>query len=144
MMVSGRVCGMIRRDVEALLKSLKVQDGQALRKEQDFMALHSWKFGLVKRYPSGKEDLTGIDHEYWHFRYVGQPHAEYMHSRDLVLEEYLDLLKEKEQLAVRGSDGDYIIYWREARDGRITLPRAKDYTVSSTNTGAWIITVREP
>jgi len=49
-------------------------------------------FGFVERYPAGKEHLTGIAHEPWHFRYVGQAHARRMGELGLVLEEYLDWL----------------------------------------------------
>ena len=31
------------------------------------------QYGWVQRYPAGKEAITGIGHEPWHFRYVGQP-----------------------------------------------------------------------
>ena len=51
------------------------------------------EFGFVLRYPAGKEAVTGIGHEPWHFRYVGQPHARLMEGRGLVLEEYLDWLR---------------------------------------------------
>lgn len=46
-------------------------------------------YGFVERYPSGKEAVTGIAHEPWHFRYVGTPHAEEMTRLGLTLEEYL-------------------------------------------------------
>ena len=46
-------------------------------------------FGFVERYPAGKETVTGIAHEPWHFRYVGQVHARELVRRGLVLEEYL-------------------------------------------------------
>lgn len=46
-------------------------------------------FGFVERYPAGKETVTGIAHEPWHFRYVGPAHAQEMVRRGLVLEEYL-------------------------------------------------------
>ncbi len=45
--------------------------------------------GFVLRYPAGKENITGIAHEPWHFRYVGAPHAERMAAAGLCLEEYL-------------------------------------------------------
>ncbi len=47
-------------------------------------------YGFVERYPAGKEKVTGIGHEPWHFRYVGRPHARIMTDRGLVLEEYLE------------------------------------------------------
>lgn len=45
--------------------------------------------GFVERYPAGKEIITGVAHEPWHFRYVGMPHSERMARMGLTLEEYL-------------------------------------------------------
>lgn len=53
------------------------------------------QYGFVLRYPEGKSHLTGIDFESWHFRYVGVENAQYMEQHDLVLEEYLALLKDR-------------------------------------------------
>ncbi len=50
------------------------------------------KYGFILRYPAGKEHITGIGHEPWHFRYVGVPHAEIMASEGLTLVEYTDFL----------------------------------------------------
>ena len=36
------------------------------------------QYGFVERYPKGKEEVTGIAWEPWHFRYVGAPHAALM------------------------------------------------------------------
>lgn len=44
--------------------------------------------GFVLRYPAGKEAVTGIAHEPWHFRYVGVPHAARMVAAGQCLEEY--------------------------------------------------------
>lgn len=51
------------------------------------------RYGFIERYPQGKEHITGIGHEPWHFRYVGVPHAAIMYNNGLVLEEYIDLLR---------------------------------------------------
>lgn len=51
-------------------------------------------FGFVERYPAGKENVTGIAHEPWHFRYVGIPHAAIMAEQGLTLEEYIAFLKQ--------------------------------------------------
>ncbi|MCM1193152.1 MAG: M15 family metallopeptidase [Butyrivibrio sp.] len=51
------------------------------------------KYGFILRYPFGKESITGISHEPWHFRYVGIPHAEIMEKNDLTLEEYVEFVK---------------------------------------------------
>lgn len=52
------------------------------------------KYGFILRYPAGKERITGIAHEPWHFRYVGAPHGVIMSAMDLTLEEYLELLED--------------------------------------------------
>ena len=51
------------------------------------------EFGFVERYPAGKEAVTGIAYEPWHFRYVGAPHAQIMRNKGLTLEEYHRFLK---------------------------------------------------
>ena len=53
--------------------------------------LRAADYGFILRYPAGKEHITGIAHEPWHFRYVGAPHAARMAARNLTLEEYLAL-----------------------------------------------------
>lgn len=50
------------------------------------------EYGFVLRYPTDKVDLTGIDYEPWHFRYVGKEHAEKMNEFGFCLEEYIDYL----------------------------------------------------
>ena len=50
-------------------------------------------WGFTERYLAGKESVTGIGEEPWHFRYVGTPHALIMEERGLVLEEYIQLLR---------------------------------------------------
>lgn len=52
------------------------------------------QFGFTERYPKGKESITGIAHEPWHFRYVGAPHSKIMREMGVTLEEYLFHLKE--------------------------------------------------
>ncbi|WP_241209365.1 M15 family metallopeptidase [Streptococcus sp. DD11] len=51
------------------------------------------QYGFVLRYPEGKSDVTGVDFENWHYRYVGVENAQYMQQHNLVLEEYLTMLK---------------------------------------------------
>jgi len=50
-------------------------------------------YGFILRYPDGEKNITGIDFEPWHFRYVGMEHARYITDHHLTLEEYLKLLK---------------------------------------------------
>ena len=51
-------------------------------------------YGFILRYPKGKEALTGIQHEPWHFRYVGEEIATIIHTNQWTLEEY-HVLKEE-------------------------------------------------
>ena len=48
---------------------------------------HCAEYGFVLRFPTGKEDITGVMNEGWHFRYVGVEAAQYMTQNDLTLEE---------------------------------------------------------
>ena len=50
---------------------------------------HCAEYGFVQRFPAGKEDVTGVMYEPWHFRYVGQEAARYMTDNHLTLEEFL-------------------------------------------------------
>lgn len=56
---------------------------------------HGADFGFVQRYRADKSELTGIDNESWHYRYVGKKHAKEMERLDMCLEEYVLYLKDK-------------------------------------------------
>ena len=56
------------------------------------------EYGFIERYQSGKEAVTGIAAEPWHFRYVGAEHALEIASRGLALEEYVKLLTTRRSL----------------------------------------------
>lgn len=51
-------------------------------------------YGFIERYPKEKQDVTGIGAEPWHFRYVGVPHAWLMQEKGMVLEEYVEWIKQ--------------------------------------------------
>ena len=59
-----------------------------------WLAKHCMEYGFVLRYPKGKESITGIEYEPWHFRYVGKAAAEYMSSEDICLEEFKEQIRE--------------------------------------------------
>ena len=42
---------------------------------------------LVLRYPKDKTELTGVEYEPWHYRYVGVETARYLTENGLCLEE---------------------------------------------------------
>ena len=55
---------------------------------------HCTDYGFILRFPTGKEDITGVMNEGWHFRYVGEEAARYIMDNDLTLEEFWDLFGE--------------------------------------------------
>lgn len=57
---------------------------------------NAYKYGFIKRYPADKTDITGIDNEPWHYRYVGYEAAKEMKEQNLCLEEYLKKGKSSE------------------------------------------------
>lgn len=56
----------------------------------DWLAENAYKYGFILRYPYGKEDITGIAYEPWHYRYTGTDTSFEIHGRNITLEEYLD------------------------------------------------------
>lgn len=58
--------------------------------EGKWLAEHSSEYGFTLRYPSGKEYITSIQFEPWHFRYVGREAAMIMHDENICLEEFWD------------------------------------------------------
>lgn len=59
-------------------------------KEGDWLENNCYRFGFIIRYPLGKEDITGIEYEPWHIRYVGEEAAKYIYENNITLEEYLE------------------------------------------------------
>ncbi|WP_022778449.1 M15 family metallopeptidase [Butyrivibrio sp. AE3009] len=53
-----------------------------------WLAANSYKYGFILRYPKGKEDITSIEFEPWHFRYVGVDAATFISENDICLEEF--------------------------------------------------------
>lgn len=104
-------------------------------------------YGFVERYQSGKEGVTGIAAEPWHFRYVGRPHARIMCEMGLCLEEYVEYLRAypypERLLEVRGEVYEAEVGFAGARDA-LELPDAP-YQVSGNNVDGYIYTLwRKP
>ncbi len=55
-----------------------------------WLVKHCAEYGFILRYPRGKEDITGIEFEPWHFRFVGVEAAEYIMEHGITLEEFLE------------------------------------------------------
>lgn len=52
-----------------------------------WLAKHAHEYGFILRYPEGKEDITGLIYESWHFRYVGRELAGALRQSGLTLDE---------------------------------------------------------
>ncbi len=73
-------------------------EGKLLRKQKDLLSVdHLFKivqkklprYGFILRYPKGKEAITKIGYEPWHFRYIDSPAlAQEITDKGICLEEY--------------------------------------------------------
>ena len=69
-----------------------LDEAQADTEEAIWLEKHCAEYGFILRYPKGKEDITDIDYESWHYRYVGVEVATYIMEQGITLEEYLEEL----------------------------------------------------
>ena len=101
-------------------------------------------YGFVLRYPAGKEAVTGIAHEPWHFRYVGVPHARLMAEKGLVLEEYVAVLRQdysQRPLTVCAASHTFHIWYCDEADREGLPPEPGSYRqVSADNCGGLVVT----
>jgi len=76
-------------DLSSLDKDCKANFARcSLKKETaTWLANNSYKYGFILRYPEGKEDLTGVEAESWHFRYVGKDMAKLVRDSGLTFDE---------------------------------------------------------
>lgn len=58
-----------------------------------WMEEHCAEFGFIVRYPKGKEFITSVEYEPWHFRYVGVEAATIIMEQEITLEEFVEGLK---------------------------------------------------
>ncbi len=61
-------------------------------KAYEWLMKNAENYGFILRYRKDKEDITKIDYEPWHWRYVGVEHAKKMNELDMCLEEYVEYL----------------------------------------------------
>ncbi|MED0988553.1 M15 family metallopeptidase [Bacillus nitratireducens] len=103
-----------------------------------------WKHGFVLRYPKNKSDITGIQYEPWHIRYVGLPHSAIMQKKKITLEEYLDFLKEKKEITTDVEGKKYTVSYYTVSDRiNVNVPVNKQYEISGNNMDGVIVTVQE-
>lgn len=95
------------------------------------------QYGFIERYGRGKEAVTGIAHEPWHFRYVGAPHAQLIAENGLCLEEYSSFLRQGRK---RLPNGPQVFYVPSAgAETEIQLPDGC-CQISGDNVGGFIVT----
>lgn len=104
-------------------------------------------YGFIERYAKDKEEITGISHEPWHFRYVGYPHSKIMEENGFSLEEYIEFIKDYRsdyRFVYKQSFGAGAeIYFVPAYDDKtlIAIPEYCVYQISGNNIDGFIVTI---
>ncbi|MBU5345786.1 M15 family metallopeptidase [Paenibacillus lautus] len=111
--------------------------------EGKWLKEHAWAHGFILRYPQDKTEITGIQYEPWHFRYVGQPHSMIMKELNLTLEEYLDYLKDQSSYRTTVEGKEYEIKYVPvtSKDMEIEISAGSEYEISGNNIDGIIVTV---
>lgn len=102
-------------------------------------------YGFIERYQKDKEEITGISHEPWHFRYVGYPHSRIITDNNFAFEEYIEFIKDytkNSRLVYKDKSGTIIqIYYVPAEEQTvINLPDRCTCQISGNNTDGFIVT----
>ncbi len=119
---------------------------------EDYIRLQEMahEYGVILRYPSGKESYTGFEYDPKIYRYVGMAHTYYMNRYNMCLEEYLDKVRTEKIIEFRTANGSgtpYVVYYVPAdQSGRteISVPAnaGYEYSISGDGTGGFIVTVK--
>jgi len=118
------------------------QEKMAVASEGKWIEKNAWKYGFILRYPKDKTDVTGIQFEPWHIRYVGFPHSAIMKEKNFALEEYLDYLKEEKVISAKINGKSYeITYYPVSRSRSINVNDQMHYEISGNNMDGVIVTV---
>ncbi|AOH54410.1 hypothetical protein ABE28_008595 [Peribacillus muralis] len=109
--------------------------------EGKWIEKNAWKYGFILRYPRDKIDITGIQYEPWHIRYVGLPHSAIMHKKNFALEEYLKYLKKEKMASAIVNGIKYTIsYYFVSENMTIKVPKNNNYDISGNNIDGVIVT----
>lgn len=110
--------------------------------EGRWLKKNAWKFGFILRYPEDKIDITGIQYEPWHFRYVGLPHSAIMQEEDWTLEQYLQYLQQNKQYVTKMNGKSYeITYYKMIENLQVSIIEGNPYHISGDNMAGVIVTV---
>ena len=61
-------------------------------KEFQWLCDNAMNYGFVLRYPENKQEITGVNYQPWHWRFVGVEAAKEMAQNNQCLEEYLGIV----------------------------------------------------
>ena len=110
---------------------------------------HCAEYGVIRRFPENKRNITYEKNEANHFRYVGVPHAAFIEENGLCLEEYITSVREydySKPLSMTVGEETYYIYFVAAdltsEDTEIKVPVNSEYTISGNNIDGFIVTAR--
>jgi D-alanyl-D-alanine dipeptidase/carboxypeptidase len=110
----------------------------------------SVQYGFIERYPAGRDQITHIAHEPWHFRYVGYPHSEMIARDNLTLEEYTDYLKQftyqGNHLRHKSHSRNFEIFYvpiQADKEAIVEIPDETPYQVSGNNADGVVVTLWE-
>ncbi|MET3196801.1 VanY-A/VanY-F/VanY-M family D-Ala-D-Ala carboxypeptidase [Bacillus sp. OAE603] len=118
------------------------QEKMAVAAEGKWIEKNAWKYGFVLRYPKDKTNVTGIQFEPWHIRYVGFPHSAIMKEKNFALEEYLEYLKEEKHISAKINGKSYeITYYPVSQSRSINVNSQMHYEISGNNMDGVIVTV---
>lgn len=115
----------------------------------EWFAENAGNYGFIVRFPEDKQEITGERPRAYTYRYVGVPHAVYINSNNLCMEEYIEEIKSyniDSPLKITADSKEYTVYYTEADKfsiNEVLVPSDKAYTVSGNNEDGFIVTVTE-
>ncbi|MBA4537749.1 M15 family metallopeptidase [Bacillus aquiflavi] len=80
-------------DISSQSEGFRLTESFEGTKEGLWLAENAHRFGFILRYPKGKEAITGIQYEPWHFRYVGEEAATIIFEKGWTLEEFFNIVE---------------------------------------------------
>lgn len=109
--------------------------------------LKAAQYGFIERYGKGKEAITGISHEPWHFRYVGYPHSQIIQDNQFSLEEYVEFIKEYsaegDHYDIKQGNKHIEVFYVNSKLDKTTIPLPEGclYQISGNNVDGFIVTL---
>ncbi len=108
------------------------------------------EYGVILRYPSGKESYTGHEYDPKIYRYVGVAHTYYMNRYNMCLEEYLDKVRTEKVIEFKTDNGNgtpYVVYYvpkDPSGKTQIKVPAnaGYKYTISGDGSEGFFVTVK--